>query len=153
MKKFIWVLVLCLLGVCWAVTEVHTQGTGAAQRTYPKLMKASVTFTAVELDAEVIETLNSIHGVVLRIVIDVTGTDEDYTVLLRDESDITIFTKANLDSYPSADFSYAIYENDSEGNPWLGIPVSGTIDLVVTDAEELALSAMTVHIYYIGYWI
>ena len=160
MKKFaIFLLVLFVAYFAYAtVTETHTVGVKSTSRAHYKntapnfsiMGKVSIVFEATDLDSTVTETFESIYGIVLRIVIDATGTDGAYDVLLRDESDVTIFTKTALDSDPAADFSYAVYEDDTEGNPWAGVPVGGTMDLVVTDAA--ALTGLTVHVYFLDFW-
>jgi len=158
MKKIIALILLLAVCVVYAATETHTTGTAnvssahhqSTATNYGMMKKAAIVMSAGELDGTVTEAIDSIHGIVMRISIDVTGTDGDYTVTLRDENDITIFSAANLDSDPTADFSYAVYEDDTEGNPWAGVPVGGVMDLVVTDAADL--TAMTVSIYYLDFW-
>ena len=70
-------------------------------------------------------------------------------MVLRDESDITIFTKT-LNSGSAQDFAYAVYEDDTEGNPWAGVPVQGVTDLVITNAADV--NGVDVHVYYIDFW-
>ena len=154
-KNLFILLLLSAVCVYAAVTEVHTTGTKSTDYTnhkntaqnYSTLKKVSVTFANADIGAgATTETLDSIYGIVLRIVIDETGGDADFDVLLRDESDITIFSKTGL----AADAAYAVYEDDTEGNPWGGVPVGGAVDLLVTDAGDS--TALTVHIYYLDFW-
>ena len=140
------VMVLIIVGAAWAVTESHTEGSGSPRKAATKLRVATVSYVTADFpnDNAVTETLDSIYGIVMRITVDVTGGTLD--VLLRDESDITIFTKTGI----AADVGYAIYEDDTEGNPWAGVFVGGAMDLLVTNADEE--TALTVKIYYIDFW-
>ena len=163
MKNFKWMLAVLLpilfISLVYAVSETHTTGTRSLDYTnhkntaanYSTLKKVTLTQTGAP-PADFTETLDSIHGIVLRIVIDVTGTDGNYTITLADENGITIFTKANLDSDPSVDFSFAVFEDDTEGNPWAGVAVGGTMSLTMADGDDASLTAITVSIYYLDFW-
>ncbi len=160
MKKLITLFVLLFVAcLVYAASETHTTGTAnvnskhhqGTQTNYSMFKKITVTQTGTP-PADFTEALDSICGIILRISIDVTGTDGDYTITLRDENDITIFTKANLDSDPTADFSYAVYEDDTEGNPWAGVAVAGVLDLIMADGDDASLTAITVSIYYLDFW-
>ena len=153
MKRFlVWVATLALFaGIVYGVTESHSEGSRGGRSQDSAFRVVSITQTGAP-PADFTEAINSIYGIVYRIVIDVTGTDGDYTITLRDENDITIFTKANLDSDPEKDFSYAVYEDDTEGNPWAGVPVAGAMDVIMADGDDDALTAITIKIYYIEFW-
>ena len=157
MKKLIvFLIMLVIAGILYAtVTETHTTGTKSTAFTshkntapnYSTLKKIAVAFENADLGVGgTTETLDSIYGIVLRITIDESGGDADFDVALTDEVGITIFTKTGL----SADASYAVYQDDTEGNPWAGVPVGGTMNLTVTDADSS--TAMTVYIYYLDFW-
>ena len=159
MKKVI-VLLLFLACICIAyatVTETPTVGTKSLNRghyrnsasNFSMIGKVSIAFEATDLDSTVTEALDSFYGIVYRIVGDSSGTDTDYDVLLRDESDKTIFTKEGLTS-ASEPWGYAVYEDDTEGNPWAGVLVGGGMDLVITGAA--GLDGLTIHIYYLDFW-
>lgn len=153
MKKILYyvaALLLCV-GIVWAtVTETHTEGAGANIQRFSGMKKVAVVFEAADLDSTVTETIDSIYGIVYRITIVPSGTDGDYDVALTDENSITIFEQTGLDSDPTASFAYVLYEDDTEGNPWGGVPVGGAMTLTITDAA--ALTGLTVSIYCFDFW-
>lgn len=150
MKKWLIAgLFMLIAAYIYAATETHNEDEKGGQQRYSRFQKISVDFTEAELDAGVTEALDPVYGFVYRIVIDSNGTDTSWSLTLRDESDITIFTNTALTS-ASEPNSYAIYEDDTEGNPWNGVPVGGIMDLVV--ANGAGLDDLDVHIYVISYW-
>ena len=151
-RALLWLVCIGLfVSVAFAVTETHFEGSGGGRARNSAFKVVSITQTGTP-PADFTEAIDSIYGFVYRIVIDVTGTDGDYTITLADENGITIFTKASLDSDPTADFAYAVYEDDTEGNPWAGVPVGGTISLTMADGDDASLTAITVKIYYLNFW-
>ena len=147
MKKLFIMLALCLVAIAYGLTETHTsrkwQGTDRASKMTFK--KCVVSTTDVN---DFTEALDNIYGIVNRIAIDQTGTEASYTVTLRDENDITIFTK----TVTGGDVAYAVYEDDTEGNPWAGVSVGGIMDLLVADANGESMTQLDITIYYLSFW-
>ncbi len=140
-------------GAIYAASEVMGEGTGPGIARYSTLRKRTVTFTETELnDSPDTATVASIYGIVLRVslVTSSDSTDSDWDFLLRDENDITILTKDALDSTTSGDFSYAVFENDTGGDPHSGVAIGGAMDVVVTDAIDV--NGLDVNIYYLELW-
>jgi hypothetical protein len=48
---------------------------------------------------------------------------------------------------------YAIYEDDTEGNPHPGVCVGGTMTLTVANAEDASMTGIDITIYYIDTWL
>lgn len=90
------------------------------------------------------ETLETLTGFVMRIVIDTTGTDTAFTVNLKDSDGVSIFNKTTCSSGDDPQ-AYAVSEADSASNYHVGVPVHGTMVLTVSSADTL--TAIIVRIY------
>lgn len=75
---------------------------------------------------------NAIYGIVNRVVIDSNGTDTDWSVTLKDENAIALFTKTDCNS-AEVPYGYAVYYDDTEGNPHYGIPICGVLQILTAD--------------------
>lgn len=101
-------------------------------------------------------SIPSIFGYVDGIVIDSNGTDTSFSVVLRDEHDCNIFFKADCNSVIEP-HRHAITIIDSNGvhgatpAAYLGAPVSGICDVVLTDANDATMDDLQIYIYYRDY--
>ena len=146
-------LIIYFAGYIRATSETMSEGTGPGIARYSTLRKRTVTITEEELnDSPDTVAVTSIHGIILRVtlVTEASSNDADWDFLLRDENDITILAKEALDSTSSQDFSYAVFEDDTGGDPHSGVAVGGAMDVVVTDAT--GLKDLAVNIYYLELW-
>lgn len=154
MKRILLILLLVSVAVIViaAPTETHTSrspiaGQHAGERAFKKC-----TITATDVN-NFTESLDVIYGVVMRVAINNTGADANFAVTLLDENDIEIFTKTGIDGDPdTTNYGYAVYEDDTEGNPWMGVPVAGSMSLVVADANDASMTSLSVSIYYFSFW-
>lgn len=96
-------------------------------------------------------TLTELYGYVDRIVIDSDGNDFSYKIYLYDENAIAIFSKTDCNSATEPN-SYAIYEDDTEGNPWRGVPVAGDCTVTMADGDDDAMSDIKVTVYFREWW-
>ncbi|HIJ71774.1 MAG TPA: hypothetical protein HPP87_10490 [Planctomycetes bacterium] len=103
-------------------------------------------YTADSL-ADATVSLGNIYGYVQRIVIDSTGTDTTFSISLTDNASYTIWTKANLTS-ASEPYSYVITMEDTSGNVFGGVPVTGDLSIVQANCDDASMSALTVYVYY-----
>ncbi len=97
------------------------------------------------------ETLVPIYGYLDRIVIDSAGTDTSYKVYLKDDHTITLFSKTDCSS-ATEPYSYILSEVDDGGNAFPGIPVGGACTLEVADIDDATATAITITLYYVGYY-
>ena len=152
MKKFLFTsLAIGLIVAAWAfatVTETHSEADLAGRARYSAFKVCTITQDA---KADFTETTEEIYGIILRITIVATGTDTSFSITLADENAKTILTKSGL-STASDPYGYAVYEDDTEGNPWAGVPVAGALSLTMADGDDATLSAITVKIYYMSFW-
>ena len=150
-KLLLWLVFFGLLtGVIIGVTETHNEGSGSG-RQRNSAFKAVTISDSTSPFVDFTETINSIYGFVYRIVIDSTGTDTDFDVIVKDENTVTIFTHTTLTSV-SEPYGFAIYEDDTEGNPWAGVPIAGAMTVELANGDDDALTAITIKISYIEFW-
>ena len=149
MRNIIVCIMLCLGLICYAaITETHSTGAGSSAPTYSQLKKVRIG----ELDDAVTSTatLRRIYGFVNRIAIIPTGTEVSYTVALRDENTVNIFS-ATLNA-ASGTQSWAVSHADTAGNDFGGVPVAGVMTLVVDNVASTTLTDLSVDIYYTEHW-
>lgn len=139
-----------LAGLVYGVTQTQSEGAAGGRARYSAFKKLTIAATGTP-PADFTETLVPVYGIIYRIVIDTTGADTDFTITLKDENAKTIFTGSNLSS-ASEPYGYAVYEDDTEGNPWAGVPVGGAMTLTMADGDDATMTAISVHIYYLEFW-
>lgn len=149
---FFLIVSLCLfasigINYCFGVSETHS-GTGGSNLSQKMTLGKVVVNQVTDLN-DFTETLDSFTGTLDRIVIDANGTDTDYSITLKDENAYTLFTKTDCNT-SDGDYSYMLYQDDKEGNPWPNIPISGACSVVVADAN--GLDNLNIVIYYHRYW-
>lgn len=156
-KLSIWfvgyLLLLIAVILCGAtIDETHTTAPGNIAVSVRPVYRKMVVSDAADGDAnDFTETLESIYGYLDRIVIDSNGTDTDYDVTLLDEHEIELFTKTDCSS-ASEPYSYILSEVDVDDNAFPGIPVAGACKVVVADIDDASADAITITIYYVGYY-
>lgn len=153
-KLFVLLVGLFLLTVILfaATTETHTTAPASIDISTKPLFRKVVIADATDGDAnDFTETLDSIYGYLDRIVIDSAGTDTDYDVILKDDHAVTLFSKLDCSS-ASEPYSYILSEVDDSGNAFPGIPVGGACTLELANIDDATATAITVTIYYVGYY-
>lgn len=146
------VLVVALATVLFGVTETHSNAVHSTQRASSTLKSVTVTSTGDPNTDEFTEVIDSIHGVVTRVVVDTNGTDTDFTVTLKDENAVTIFSGASLSSADDPN-GWAVTEDSIDGDACAGVAITGTMSLAVTDCNDATLNSVSVIIFYIDSWI
>ena len=134
-----------------ATTEVHTTPPGASLPVHSVFRKVVIADAADGDANDFTETLVPIYGYLDRIVIDSAGTDTSYKVYLKDDHAITLFSKTDCSS-ATEPYSYILSETDTSSNAFPGIPVGGACTLEVADIDDETATAITVTIYYVGYY-
>lgn len=133
-------------------TETHTLAPGSMAASVKPAYRKVVIADSADGDAnDFTETLVTIYGFLDRIVIDSAGTDTTYSVILQDDHGITLFTKTDCSS-ASEPYSYILTEADVDGNVFPGIPVGGACTLEIANIDDATATAITVTIYYTGYY-
>lgn len=149
------IVCICIVGVIVfgaTQTETHTLAPGSMAATVKPAYRKVVIADSADGDAnDFTETLVPIYGFLDRIVIDSAGTDTTYSVILKDDHAITLFTKADCSS-ATEPYSYILTEADVDGNVFPGIPVGGACTLEVANIDDATATAITVTIYYTGYY-
>jgi hypothetical protein len=102
----------------------------------------SATSTAVSTDP--------VFGILQRITLGKTGTDTAFTVTVKDENLITVFTKTDCNS-ALLPLSYALISADTAGNKYCGVPVAGLLTVATAAVDPNNLTSITVTLYYEDY--
>lgn len=82
-----------------------------------------------------------------RVTISAAGTDTDFTVTVKDDIGISLFSKADCNTV-TLPLTYALTTTDAAGNVHLGVPVAGPITVDTNDVDPNNLTSVTVTIYY-----
>jgi len=82
-------------------------------------------------------TLPYYSGLATRIVSDSNGTDTSWSLILKDSYGVTIFSKTDINSADEPE-GWMISEDDSGGDPWLGVPIWGQMTLDVDNVTRQA---------------
>ena len=88
-----------------------------------------------------------IFGSVERISVSATGTDTAFTVSLKDENLVTIFTATDFNSV-SLPTSYAVSQADTAGTNFLGVPVGGALICTGESIDDVNMTEVVVTVYY-----
>jgi len=153
MKKFIIICLLAITCTAMAVTETHKNKEslleGAGMSAFKKV---TITQTGAP-PADFTETLNDIYGVLESVVIDATGTDTDYDIVIKDENGAVIFNGDALTTATNPN-RYALSEADNAGTPnyFRGVRVAGQCTVEMAGGDDASLTAITVIIYYWQTW-
>jgi len=154
------IAITVLIGVLFAFAAVASTVTfPAGPRQGGSLASAGVrnvvfTFDDQDVNGTAVSPLAA-YGVVQRIVIDCNGTETAWSVALRDSLGVTMFSKSDCNSVTTP-HSYAIYQDDTEGNPHYGIPVCGTLTVAIDDvnsAAEIQTLSPDVNATHGPYWL
>jgi len=137
MKKLI-LLTLLLTSICYATaTFTASENSYYGRTSSAKKLTATITPTTASDANSSDRATAGIYGIADRITIATTGTDTVFGVIVKDENAITIFSKSDCNTVQTP-LSYALYEDDTEGNPHKGIPVMG---LLYFDANGIAYTS------------
>ena len=131
MKRSIIITALLLL-VCLSAFAVASN---SVTYSIDNQKKGRITFTATADLNDLTFTSRYIEGILNRIVINSTGTETDWTVILKDDLGATLFTKADCNSVLDP-YSYAITATDTAGNLYYGSIVSGPLTLEIKDVNS-----------------
>jgi len=139
------VMIGCLMHNLWSATSRTSTTTGPYRNENVKCEKVTVDNEWPYDDMSNLSvTTGYIHGKLLRIAYDSTGTDTDWDLELKDELGIVLFTKDGLSS-ASEPGHYPLIYDDLDSNSWNGIPVTGyltvDIDSVAQQAEVQTCTA------------
>jgi len=143
----LWIFVLSAFGV----TETHLSRRHVANEKPGERAFKKVVITATDTN-DFSETISPVYGIVKRIVIKNTGNDDAFDVSLTDENGVSIFSKTSIDGDPNTQYGYAVYQDDTEGNPWEGVAIGGEMVLTVANAANKSMTRLDITIYYISYW-
>jgi len=91
-------------------------------------------------------TLSTIVGYIDGVVIDSAGTDTSFKVYVKDEHGIAIFSKTDCTS-ASEPYRYAISASDTGSTEFMGVPVFGTPQIQIADANDATLTNIIVYLY------
>ena len=137
MKKFIFMIMLMFLAQnAWSAQSWTSTSTGPYRNSKIQMVKGTIdnTWPYTNMD-DLTLTTGHVHGKILRIVCDSTGTDTSWGLILKDSLGIALFTKANCSS-DSEPFSYAVSEYNTDSNSICNIPVSGALSIDVDDVAQ-----------------
>ena len=146
---------LCFLLACtilWASStttfQTSTNGLYGKEAAIKKLIvtviptandAGSITSTATSTDP--------VFGILQRITLANTGTDTAFTVTVKDENLITLFTKTDCNS-SLLPLSYALTSTDTAGNKYYGIPVAGFLTVETAGVDPNNLTSIPITLYY-----
>ena len=139
-KVFVAVIyVMVLIGVVCGSARLATTDNGPYRQARVQMLTLTVDNDWPYVDmSDVTFTTNHIQGTVTRIQYDSNGTtDFPWSCVLKDTAGYAIFTKTDCNSTLEP-LAYAIYEDDTEGNPHRGVDVSGSLSLDIDDVNQLA---------------
>lgn len=142
MRKILFTIFILLMAGMAHATITYFSGVRGTE--YTAVSKFTVDAPTDDVN-DITQTVMAIYGYAERITIDQTGTDTVFEVTLKDENAITIFTKTDCNS-EDGDYTYAIYEDGTDGTGFKGVPVSGAMVLYIVDAN--GLSDLSVVVYY-----
>ncbi len=153
--KRIFIMVALFLGIAavlaLGVTETHLN-MGARMEEQPNQAYKKVTITQTGTPpADFTETLNPIYGQILAIVIDSTGTDTDYDIIVKDENAVIIFEHTTLTS-AAEPYRYALVESDLANQEYRGVHVAGKCTVEMANGDDATLTAITITLYYEQNW-
>lgn len=139
------ILGLAIMQIAGASTETHSTLTRLSNATYETFGSVTLDFASDVNDATV--TLGRLQGYLDGVVIDSTGTDTSFKVYIKDEYDITIFSKVDCNSVTEP-YRYALKTEAADANDYFGIPIDGTPKVQIADANDATLTNIAIKLYY-----
>jgi len=88
-----------------------------------------------------------VFGELRRITLSATGTDIDFTVIVKDELGITLFSKDDCNTV-LLPLSYALSFREDADTNYPGIFVAGPLTVETNDVNAVDLAAINVTLYY-----
>jgi hypothetical protein len=88
-----------------------------------------------------------VYGDLHRITLAATGIDVNFTIDIKDDKGITLFSKTDCNT-ALLPLSYALTMADTSGNKHLGIPVAGLLTFDTDYVDPVNLTGITVTLYY-----
>jgi hypothetical protein len=142
------IAISCLLGAVLASSITNSKLTNTYQ--YPAgPVFARMTIGLDEDVNDITITLPNIQGKLLGFVADQTGADTAWSLTIKDEHGVTLFTSAIMDSGADPNrFAFSSYDNEATANWFLGVPIFGTGSVTIADANDASMSDLDIHLYY-----
>lgn len=91
----------------------------------------------------------AVYGELRRITLSATGTDTAFTVIVKDDLGVTLFSKTDCNTV-LLPLSYALDVNNAIATRYPGILVAGPLTVETNDVNAMALTGINVTLYYLN---